>query len=317
MSLMHSLLAGALRFAGRHSDAQEVEAAASADNSRPAPPEPPDEIPHSAPLEPTPAALVTYGDERDAANGYASPAPNVFLDSSSSAGVEAANRPAAYSAASAEAGNPTTDGGVAGARAAEGEDREGTPDTAQEYAATPPQQPSAQRLSLHDDPLAGIHSERMRQRIEFDAFKASSGTAQDSAIASAADRLLQPELRSMLTRDVPLIDTTPAGRQARIAALGGEIPKWARGDMENIPTVIRAMSAAREPQMASNSAANGVNLREPTKALALATTAATAQRIGHRVASASTQAVVQFPSQLPKQHPSRPSRTDAGRDLER
>lgn len=316
MSLMHSLLAGALRFAGRHADAQEVEAAASGCGSRPAPPEPPDEIPPSAPLEPTPAALVIHGDERDVASGYAAPAADVSAGSSS-AGSEAANGPAAASAASAEAGGTATAWGGAGAGSAEGEDREGKPESVQEHAATPQQQPHEQPSNLHDDPLAGIHSERLRQRIESDAFKASSGAAQDSAIASAADRLLQPELRSVLTRDVPPIDTTPAARQARIAALGGEIPKWARGDLENDPAVIRAMSAARDSKTASNSAVNGVRLREPAKAPAPASTAATAQRIGQRVVSEPAQVAAQSPAQLPKQLPSQPSRAAAGRDLER
>jgi hypothetical protein len=222
-------------------------------------------------------------------------------------------------------------GGSGGAGAEEGAEKEAKSEHVQEPTEKPqPQpQPNEQQPSLQDDPFEGIYSERMRQRIESDAFRTSSATAQDSAISSAADRLLQPELRSVLTRDVPPIDISPAARRARIDALAGEIPKWARGDVENDPSVLRTLASVRDSKMtsvldsktasdlASNREANGVCLREPAKALAPASPAAHAASIGQRIEQRAVSEPAREAAQPPAQLPAQPSCAAAGRDFER
>ena len=324
MSLMHKILEGYLRAVGRYADANEV-AAASADSSRAALREM-DEIPLPAPLDPLPPALVTYGDERDTANGHAAPnTNNSSAGGGSSASTESANAPAA-SVSGAESGSTHTSassagGADAGTGTEEGAEREAKPEHAQEPTEPPQQQPSEQQSSLQDDPLQGIYSGRMRSRIESDAFRTCSGDAQDSAIVSAADRLLSPEVRSVLNRDVSPIDISPAARQARIDALAGEIPRWARGDLENDPAVLRTLAAARDSNSTSETASNSASdlasrldassmcLREPADTPAAASTAMIAKRAVPKPAQEAEQPSSQLPSQ--------PSRAAAGRDLER
>jgi hypothetical protein len=78
---------------------------------------------------------------------------------------------------------------------------------------------------LHADPLAGIRSARLRDSIQRDAFRTASSDAQDSEIRSAAERMLNLGLPFP-----PTPDLSPAAQQARIEALHGELPTWARGD---------------------------------------------------------------------------------------
>lgn len=78
---------------------------------------------------------------------------------------------------------------------------------------------------LHADPLAGIRSARLRDSIQRDAFRTASSDAQDSEIRSAAERMLNLGLPFP-----PTPDLSPAAQQARIEALQGELPTWARGD---------------------------------------------------------------------------------------
>lgn len=89
---------------------------------------------------------------------------------------------------------------------------------------------------LHADPLAGIRSARLRDSIQRDAFRTASSDAQDSEIRSAAERMLNLGLPFP-----PTPDLSPAAQQARIEALHGELPTWARGDVR-YDTAARTLS---------------------------------------------------------------------------
>jgi hypothetical protein len=90
------------------------------------------------------------------------------------------------------------------------------------------------------DPLAGLHSDRLRASLAREAFRAADTVAQDTAIA---ERALSPAAQSLLQRaerigHEPLpLDISREAQAARIAALHGEIPSWARGNAELDPAL--------------------------------------------------------------------------------
>lgn len=97
------------------------------------------------------------------------------------------------------------------------------------------------------DPLAGLYSERLRTSLEREAFRTADTIAQDSAIA---ERVLSPAARALLARaqgvgHEPLpFDISRVAQEARIAALNGEIPTWARGNPGYDPALTRAAEPA-------------------------------------------------------------------------
>lgn len=253
MTLMHSLLASALRFTGRHREASEIEAAA-----EPAPwrsPTPPERIPPSPPLASTPAMIIC-GDERDRA--YGSPGGS-SAGASAGSGVSAETGQRGSSSANTASASQATasgSGGHTGGAGTEAEREDGLNERSRDsqphavpvehgtHDTSEPELPN-----LHDAPFAGLHSARLRDRLEREALAGASSTAQDAAITRAADRLLPPELRSLLNHDLPphLLDVTPAARSARIDALGGEVPAWVKDDPAHDPTILRAREARPAP----------------------------------------------------------------------
>jgi hypothetical protein len=92
------------------------------------------------------------------------------------------------------------------------------------------------------NPLAGLHSDTLRKQLEREAFRGADATAQDSAIATEA---LSPGAAAMQRleaagREPETLDVSREAQAARVAALNGEIPAWARGSAEYDPALIRA-----------------------------------------------------------------------------
>ena len=101
------------------------------------------------------------------------------------------------------------------------------------------------------DPLAGLYSSRLRDALEREAFGSASSIAQDSAIVARADSFahrFEERSKSFGPYSVS-IDISRTAQNARIAALNGEIPLFARGDPELDPAITRALgrSTSREP----------------------------------------------------------------------
>ncbi|MFL9864162.1 hypothetical protein PQR67_08280 [Paraburkholderia fungorum] len=121
-----------------------------------------------------------------------------------------------------------------------------SPDHARDVATTRAEigaYPHAHHIDAAD-PLAGLHSFRLRDSLEREAFRTSDSVAQDSEIA---ERVLSPTARALFERaqsvsheSAPL-DISRAAQDARINALKGEIPPSARGDPALDPAIIRAM----------------------------------------------------------------------------
>ncbi|WP_157660864.1 hypothetical protein [Burkholderia ubonensis] len=88
------------------------------------------------------------------------------------------------------------------------------------------------------DPLSGLHSDRLRESLEREAFRGADAVAQDSAIAARA--------RTFAARvdcgvhELPSIDISRTAQDARIAALHGEVPAWVRGNPELDPAMFKA-----------------------------------------------------------------------------
>ncbi|MFM0301071.1 hypothetical protein PQQ99_13185 [Paraburkholderia sediminicola] len=104
------------------------------------------------------------------------------------------------------------------------------------------------------DPLAGLHSSRLRNSLEREAFGSASSIAQDSAIVERADSFAHRfnERAQSFGPDSLSVDLSRAAQDARIVALNGEIPPFARGDPELDPAIIWALyhSTSREPTLA-------------------------------------------------------------------
>lgn len=92
------------------------------------------------------------------------------------------------------------------------------------------------------DPLSGLYSPRLRDSLEREAFRTATSTAQDSVIA---ERVLSPTAQALFERAKSIgreplpFDISPAAQDARIAALKGDIPPFARGNPELDPSLIR------------------------------------------------------------------------------
>jgi hypothetical protein len=98
------------------------------------------------------------------------------------------------------------------------------------------------------DPLAGLHSDRLRGLVEREAFRRADAHAQDSAIAIEA---LSPGEAAMQRLEAAglkpeRLDVSREAQAARIAALNGEIPSWAHGSSEYDPALIRAREQPHE-----------------------------------------------------------------------
>jgi hypothetical protein len=247
MTIMHHLLAGALRVAGRFRDAAEVESAAQPEPARG--PTPVESIPPSEPLPSTPA-IVSHDAEHEAhgatsheSGGASSPAPEAGGGSGSSDGTVAQ----AGTAGSGDSLDSSQIDSGQGSHAEHddpehGEDHGHQQDTHSHHALPTPESHALR------DPLDGIYSERFRARLEREAFAGASETAKDSAIVQTADRLLPAEVRGLLQHDVPNIDISTAARNARIEGLGGEMPAWAQLELFKDSAHARSVEAAAPPE---------------------------------------------------------------------
>jgi hypothetical protein len=267
MTIMHHLLAGALRVAGRFRDAAEVESAAQPEPARG--PTPVEYIPPSEPLPSTPA-IVSHDAEHGAhgatsheSGGTSSPAPEAGGGGGSSDGT-AAQAGAAGSGDSLGSGQIDSGQGSH----AEGDDSEHAEDGHQQDTHSQHTPPTPESHALRD-PLDGIYSERFRARLEREAFVGASSTAQDSAIVQTADRLLPAEVRGLLQHDVPNIDISTAARSARIEGLGGEMPAWAQLELFKDSAHARLVEAAASRE---NHTQSHIRQSEPTTEVSRAST---------------------------------------------
>lgn len=264
MSLMHKILAGALRAAGRHREAGEVEEAGTPEPARrPVPPEP---VPESGPVpESRPSAPATVPDTsrpRDGGTVAAASSSSSQAAASSPGGAEASTSAAGCASGGGRKGEHESGGKGAAANEAE-EEKEKRLDPTRP-GATPEH---ASPATLDADPLAGLHSERLRDCLERDAFRAASGDAQDSAIWRNASRTLPLDVLRQFQPGTPHPGASSrAARAARIDALRGEIPHWAKGDPQNDPTLLRATQPRTRGRVAPQRAAAPAPKPAPARA---------------------------------------------------
>ncbi len=261
--------------------------------------------PLSPPLPSQPAAMVVQ--DREGRE-----------DRSSGSGSAGSSRSAPTEAAPAGAESGPSMGGGAGPAGGAGEASSGEhaggaapgagSGAGQEQPADPhpTPEPHVHQPDLHDDPLAGLHSERLRDRLQRDAFSTASQTAQDSAISHRADQLSRrydPAVNNTL--ELPALDVSPATRQASWAALGGAVPGWVKGDPVYDPALIRA--AERNAEVLRSST---VTLRdvEPVRGVDRVAEQAHALRAQTPVHAFAAEAV-----RVPSQH-SAPSRRESSSD---
>lgn len=312
-----NMLSGYLRSVGRHRDAQEVD-----DLNSPVPARREAKSDKHAPSPPAPKSrpdMRWHGTENDP---HASPAGGGEAASGSSGGAApgtaaeagSASQATGSQAAGAEAGGSMSGGhsSASGAGATETHDHAAPPAETPEASTT-----HAPEFNPHD-PLAGLHSDRLRDSLSRDAFRGASGAAQDSAIVAEADTraaridAMPNCLRDALAPfahlpDMPLPDHAPAARQARIDALGGEIPAWAKGDLQNDPNLLKMLehpAAARDAKLGSSLASGQVRLRDPA-GVPTHPAATVAARLAER---ASAEPAIQPSNQLPARAP----RTSSG-----
>jgi len=308
MSIMHSLLEGFLRFAGRHQDANEVAAAAAPEPIKRD--EPAEEIPLSDSL-PEPALHASpsseeahdQGGSRDSSSSESTGAP-----SGGSTAPEAVSPSAPAGGASSAHG-----GSVAGSG-----DEESSESASNEHASeaapdVPPAAPLGPEIDLLD-PLSVIYSDHLRESIERDAFASASSLAQDSEIARAA-RLLPPELSNTLAHDIPVAyqNATSAERAARIVALRGDMPGWAKKDLEREFAAASPVTSSAASQVASRDASSATltaTLRESLQSPAKCSAAAIATTVG-RAVTASRAVASPVDSQAPHVDAQPPSHRDA------
>lgn len=138
----------------------------------------------------------------------------------------------------------------------------------QEHEAMPVTEHGTQPIDT-SDPLAGLYSSRLRDSLTREAFGSASGAAQDSAIVARADSFAHRfhERAQSFGPDAVPIDISRSAQEARIVALNGEIPPFARGDSTLDPTLIRALdrTANREPASAQVQALTRSHGEMPTQ----------------------------------------------------
>lgn len=262
------LIVKMLRAAGYNERADAVARSASEDGgtSRPAHYEAPDDDgPSTAPLQ-QPGAAIADSDAESAHATHAAFAAPGHGAAGSDAGAEppatdsvaaSPGEPAASAAEATHAGDSPSASGHAGTSHGETSDTPTqSPGSAtrsmpgQTHEATPEAARSEPAIDT-SDPLAGLHSSRLRDSLTREAFGSASGVAQDSAIVAQADSFasrFQARAQRFGPDAVP-VDISPAAQVSRIAALNGEIPPFARGNPALDPAMMRASDQAtnREP----------------------------------------------------------------------
>jgi hypothetical protein len=273
--LMIDMLVGYLKNVGRHKDAAEVEQKWSGGGGTKSDDSPPTTRETeggrgsgggsvSADIEATNAPQpAAHGTEAVAAAGGSSQGESASSggSSGSSAGSSAGAQAAA---ADAEQG-----GGQGDAQ----DGQEPAADIQQTSSAGSSQDSPTPPANLTDDPLAGLHSDFMRELITREAYQSAGGVAVDSATATTAKELREkylPADTATLKFGPPVIDYSPLAQQSRIAELGGKIPDSIRGT-ELDPALLRQKErreAAEAIEKAGAEAlraaqASGVTLHQP------------------------------------------------------
>lgn len=238
MTLASTLQATFLRYVGRYRDAEEVEEFATPEPTRK--PVPPEEIPSAGDLPAPQPALVAYGSDFDVLHGAAESSAGVSSGGKdgTTAAVSPEHEAGGGSMVSGGGGSSSGGGSVAGADdasldAENAANPASANDTNQDMHKPIHQHPDP-KTSIQEDPFAGLLSDRIKEKLERDAFASASGAAQDSAIGRRAEQIGSAKW---------LIEMR-AARSARIAELNGEIPNWAQGNPEFDPALIRAAEAS-------------------------------------------------------------------------
>lgn len=133
--------------------------------------------------------------------------------------------------------------------------------------------------SLGDDPLSGLYSEKLKDRLIKEAGAGASDSAKDSEITRLANlqKIFGEEnfakFKNPLANMVQ--DSSPAAQAQRIANLNGAIPAFAKGNPELDPLMIRA----RESKLAEHTTAQ---THTATPALAASSSIPRAAPVGDR-----------------------------------
>jgi hypothetical protein len=115
---------------------------------------------------------------------------------------------------------------------------------------------------LHADPFAGLHSARLKEGLQRDAFRTASADAQDSSIHAAASAIQRAAVETLSTPPPGFkLDTSPGAQSARIAALGDERPPGVEPPSRDAAALTRPepdstsreMPAARIPERSRDS----------------------------------------------------------------
>ena len=128
-----------------------------------------------------------------------------------------------------------------------------------------------------DDPMRGVWSEPMRQKIETQAARGVSDEAKNSVIHEKAYGAESSHVHSLFPLSVSQkfdpsikfnLDLNPESRQSRINDLGGEIPTWARGHRDFDPALLTPQSnhhsADRDASRVADHCANSAPTRAPS-----------------------------------------------------
>lgn len=137
------------------------------------------------------------------------------------------------------------------------------------------------RDEIARDPLSGVYSPGMRARIQREGWQQAGGDAQDGAIAARAEELAAQPLHARIDaiartlygdKSVPPIDPSQGAQAARIAALGGEVPRWAQEQVFGIRAEAARIQQATHQrtspvhQIAANRAPQQARVRAPQRA---------------------------------------------------
>ncbi|WP_157655460.1 hypothetical protein [Burkholderia ubonensis] len=258
-----------LRRRGLRNEAEAIEAVEESGSNCPPPSMPP--------------AILPGGDEhvahgRGNAPSEVAPTSAASADSAPVASGTDAGQSAADSGGSSAGHSAASTGPVSSAHSGDAQDA--APATEPDARAKEQQTehtPYGYRDIDPSDPLSGLHSARLRESLEREAFRGADAVAQDSAIAARA-RTFAERVDSG-AHELPSIDISRAAQDARIAALNGEVPAWVRGNPELDPAMLKAaeQTSVRAPIHAPEQPPSPSPERAPSQEHASAPTRTTAR----------------------------------------
>lgn len=218
-----------LRRRGLRNEAEAVEAVEESGSNCPPPSMPP---------------AVIAGDDYSTAHGRGGAASEGVSAGSAPAVPGPDAGPSAVDSGGSSAGHSTASTGQASS--AQGGDAQDSASATKPEAHVKEQQtehsPHGHRDIEPTDPLSGLHSARLRESLEREAFRNADTVAQDSAIACRAKTFA--ERADSGAHEPPSIDISRAAQDARIAVLKGEVPAWVRGNPELDPAILKAAEQA-------------------------------------------------------------------------